>query len=76
VVKALALALLRVPAANAVWAHDRILRFRNADIGVAVAIEGGLITPVIRKADTKSIGDLGRDEGPRRTGARPSPQTA
>jgi pyruvate dehydrogenase E2 component (dihydrolipoamide acetyltransferase) len=55
VVKALALALLRVPAANAVWAQDRILRFRNADIGVAVAIDGGLITPVIRKADTKSI---------------------
>jgi pyruvate dehydrogenase E2 component (dihydrolipoamide acetyltransferase) len=55
VVKALALALLRVPAANAVWAHDRILRFRNADIGVAVAIEGGLITPVIRGADTKSV---------------------
>jgi pyruvate dehydrogenase E2 component (dihydrolipoamide acetyltransferase) len=55
VVKALALALLRIPAANAVWAHDRILRFRNADIGVAVAIDGGLITPVIRKADTKSI---------------------
>jgi len=58
VVKALALSLLRVPAANAVWAHDRILRFRNADIGVAVAIDGGLITPVIRKADTKAIIDI------------------
>ena len=55
VVKALALALLRVPAANAVWAHDRILRFRAADVGVAVAIEGGLITPVIRNADSKNI---------------------
>jgi pyruvate dehydrogenase E2 component (dihydrolipoamide acetyltransferase) len=55
VVKALALALLRVRAANAVWAHDRILRFRAADVGVAVAIEGGLITPVIRNADSKNI---------------------
>jgi len=55
VVKALALALLRVPAANAVWAHDRILRFRAADVGVAVAIDGGLITPVIRKAETKNV---------------------
>ena len=55
VIKALALALKRVPAANAVWAEDRILRFRSADIGVAVALEGGLITPVIRDADTKSL---------------------
>jgi len=55
VIKALALALRRVPAANAVWAHDRILRFRQADIGVAVAIDGGLITPVIRKAEAKNI---------------------
>jgi pyruvate dehydrogenase E2 component (dihydrolipoamide acetyltransferase) len=54
VIKAWAAALQRVPAANAVWAEDRILRFRQSDIGVAVAIEGGLITPVIRRADTKS----------------------
>jgi pyruvate dehydrogenase E2 component (dihydrolipoamide acetyltransferase) len=58
VIKALALALRRVPAANAVWAHDRILRFHTADIGVAVAIDGGLITPIIRKADTKNIIDI------------------
>jgi pyruvate dehydrogenase E2 component (dihydrolipoamide acetyltransferase) len=55
VIKALALALQRVPAANAVWADDRILRFKHADIGVAVAIEGGLITPVLRQAETKSV---------------------
>jgi len=55
VIKALALALQRVPAANAVWAEDRILRFRQSDIGVAVAIEGGLLTPVIRQAETKSL---------------------
>jgi pyruvate dehydrogenase E2 component (dihydrolipoamide acetyltransferase) len=55
IIRALALALRRVPAANAVWAGDRILRFKQSDIGVAVALEGGLITPVIRQADTKSV---------------------
>lgn len=58
IIKALALALQRVPAANAVWAEDRILRFARSDIGVAVALDGGLITPVIRNADRKSIGDI------------------
>lgn len=58
VIKALALALQRVPAANAVWADDRILRFRSSDIGVAVAIEGGLITPVIRNAQEKPIAQI------------------
>jgi pyruvate dehydrogenase E2 component (dihydrolipoamide acetyltransferase) len=55
VVKALALALKRVPAANAVWAEDRILRFTRCDVGVAMAIDGGLVTPVIRDAETKSL---------------------
>jgi pyruvate dehydrogenase E2 component (dihydrolipoamide acetyltransferase) len=55
IIKAWAVALQRVPAANAVWAEDRILRFRHSDIGVAVAIEGGLITPVIRQADQKTL---------------------
>jgi pyruvate dehydrogenase E2 component (dihydrolipoamide acetyltransferase) len=55
VVKAWAAALMRVPAANAVWAEDRTLRFTHADIGVAVALDGGLITPVLRNADTKSL---------------------
>jgi pyruvate dehydrogenase E2 component (dihydrolipoamide acetyltransferase) len=54
-IKALALALQRVPAANAVWAEDRILRFRHSDIGVAVAIDNGLLTPVIRQAEAKSL---------------------
>jgi pyruvate dehydrogenase E2 component (dihydrolipoamide acetyltransferase) len=61
VIKAWALALARVPAANAVWAEDRILRFRPVDIGVAVAIEGGLITPLIRNADKKSLVDISRE---------------
>ncbi|HET8919983.1 MAG TPA: pyruvate dehydrogenase complex dihydrolipoamide acetyltransferase [Xanthobacteraceae bacterium] len=55
IIRALALGLQKVPAANAVWAGDRILRFAHSDIGVAVALEGGLITPVIRHADTKSL---------------------
>jgi pyruvate dehydrogenase E2 component (dihydrolipoamide acetyltransferase) len=55
VIKALAHALQRVPAANAVWAEDRILRFTRSDIGVAVAVEGGLLTPVIRRAEAKSL---------------------
>ena len=54
-IKAWAAALKRVPDANAVWAGDRILRFRYCDIGVAVAIEGGLLAPVIRRAESKSL---------------------
>jgi pyruvate dehydrogenase E2 component (dihydrolipoamide acetyltransferase) len=61
VIKALALALQRVPAANAVWAGDRILRFRHSDIGVAVAIDGGLLTPVIRNADGKSLSAISNE---------------
>jgi pyruvate dehydrogenase E2 component (dihydrolipoamide acetyltransferase) len=55
IVKALALALQRVPSANAAWAEDCILRFRHSDIGVAIAIPGGLVTPVIRGAERKSL---------------------
>jgi pyruvate dehydrogenase E2 component (dihydrolipoamide acetyltransferase) len=55
IIRALALALQSVPAANAVWAGDRLLRFTRSDIGVAVALEGGLITPVIRRAEGKSL---------------------
>ena len=55
IVRAFALALQAVPAANAVWAGDRVLRFTHSDIGVAVALDGGLITPLIRQAETKSL---------------------
>jgi pyruvate dehydrogenase E2 component (dihydrolipoamide acetyltransferase) len=61
VIKALALALQRVPAANAVWAGDRILRFTHSDIGVAVALEGGLLTPVIRNAEAKSLSAISNE---------------
>ena len=55
VIKALAIALQRVPNANAVWAEDRILKMKHSDVGVAVAIEGGLFTPVVRKAEQKTL---------------------
>ncbi len=55
VIKACANALQAVPAANAVWAGDRILRLKPSDVAVAVAIEGGLFTPVLRDAQAKSI---------------------
>jgi pyruvate dehydrogenase E2 component (dihydrolipoamide acetyltransferase) len=55
IIKAWAAALQRIPAANAVWAGDRILRFKSSDIGVAVALDGGLITPVLRNAEAKSL---------------------
>jgi pyruvate dehydrogenase E2 component (dihydrolipoyllysine-residue acetyltransferase) len=55
IIKAWAAALTRVPAANAAFAEDRTLRFAHADIGVAVALDGGLITPVVRNADQKSL---------------------
>src|ERR1700733_1759610 len=55
IIRALALALQQVAAANAVWAGDRILRLKHSDIGVAVAIDGGLIAPVIRNAEAKSL---------------------
>jgi pyruvate dehydrogenase E2 component (dihydrolipoamide acetyltransferase) len=61
VIKAMGLALMRVPAANAVWAEDRILRFDNAEVGVAVAIDGGLFTPVIRQADRKTLSTISNE---------------
>ena len=61
VIKALALALQRLPAANAVWAEDRILRFEHSDIGVAVALDDGVLTPVVRNADTKSLSAISNE---------------
>ncbi len=58
IIKACALALQTVPNANAVWAGDRILRLKPSDVAVAVAIEGGLFTPVLRDADQKSLSTL------------------
>jgi len=58
IIKACALALQTVPAANAVWAGDRVLQLTPSDVAVAVAIEGGLFTPVLKDADQKSLSTL------------------
>lgn len=58
VIKACALALRDVPDCNAAWAGDRILKFKASDVAVAVAIEGGLFTPVLRDAELKTISAL------------------
>lgn len=58
IIKACALALQQVPAANAVWAGDRVLQFKKSDVAVAVAIEGGLFTPVLKDAEAKSLSAL------------------
>ncbi len=54
-IRAWALALQRVPAANAVWAGDRMLRLKHSDIGVAVALDDGLVAPVLRQVESKSV---------------------
>jgi pyruvate dehydrogenase E2 component (dihydrolipoamide acetyltransferase) len=58
IIKACALALQAVPDANAVWAGDRILKLKPSDVAVAVAIEGGLFTPVLQDAHAKSLSTL------------------
>jgi pyruvate dehydrogenase E2 component (dihydrolipoamide acetyltransferase) len=58
VIKAVALALRRVPECNASWGGDAIRMFHRVHVGVAVAIEDGLVTPVIRDADLKGIGAI------------------
>jgi pyruvate dehydrogenase E2 component (dihydrolipoamide acetyltransferase) len=58
IIKACALALQEVPEANAVWAGDRVLQMKASDVAVAVAIEGGLFTPVLQDAEMKSLSAL------------------
>ncbi|BBF93185.1 pyruvate dehydrogenase complex dihydrolipoamide acetyltransferase [Blastochloris tepida] len=61
IIKALALALLRVPDANVTWTEGAMLRHRQADVGVAVAIPGGLITPVVRDAGNKPLSAISNE---------------
>ncbi|MGQ3671687.1 pyruvate dehydrogenase complex dihydrolipoamide acetyltransferase [Xanthobacter sp. TB0136] len=61
IIKALALALQAVPAANAVWAEDRVLRMKHSDVGVAVAIDGGLYAPVVKKAEQKTLSAISNE---------------
>ncbi len=58
IIKACALALQDNPDCNAVWAGDRVLKMKASDVAVAVAIEGGLFTPVLRDAEFKSLSKL------------------
>jgi pyruvate dehydrogenase E2 component (dihydrolipoamide acetyltransferase) len=55
VIKAMAIALQRIPDCNVSWTESGMLKHKHSDIGVAVAMPGGLITPIIRKAETKSL---------------------
>jgi pyruvate dehydrogenase E2 component (dihydrolipoamide acetyltransferase) len=55
VIKAVAMALKKVPMANSAWSDDAVLVYNNIDISMAVAIDGGLITPIIKNADQKTI---------------------
>lgn len=61
IIKALALALQHVPAANASWTEGGMLRHRHSDVGVAVSVEGGLFTPIIRHAEYKSLGEISNE---------------
>ncbi len=59
IIRASALALLKVPEVNSSWREDHILKHGRVDIGVAVSIEGGLITPYVRNADQRSVLEIG-----------------
>ena len=58
IIKASALALKQIPDANVIWANDHLKKFNTSDISVAVTVEGGLMTPVIFDADTKSLSKI------------------
>ena len=60
-IKAMALALAHVPAANVTWTEAGTLRHKYSDIGVAVAVEGGLFTPIIRHAELKSLSEISNE---------------
>jgi pyruvate dehydrogenase E2 component (dihydrolipoamide acetyltransferase) len=60
-IKALALALQQVPAANVTWTEAGTLRHKYSDVGVAVAIEGGLFTPIVRHAEMKSLSEISNE---------------
>ncbi len=61
VIKAMALALQRIPEANVSWTEGAMLKHKHSDIGVAVALPFGLITPIIRQAETKSISAISNE---------------
>ena len=58
VIKAVAMALQKYPAANVAWTDDAVLQFKHSDVSVAVATPNGLITPIIKKAETKGLAEI------------------
>jgi pyruvate dehydrogenase E2 component (dihydrolipoamide acetyltransferase) len=58
VIKAMAMALIKVPEANVAWTDNNMVKHHHADVGVAVSIPGGLITPIVRKAETKGLAQI------------------
>jgi pyruvate dehydrogenase E2 component (dihydrolipoamide acetyltransferase) len=61
IIKAMALALQQVPQANATWTEAGMLRHKYSDVGVAVAVEGGLFTPVLHQAEMKSLSEISNE---------------
>ena len=61
VIKAMAIALQRIPDCNVSWTESGMLKHKHSDVGVAVAMPGGLITPIIRTAETKSLSTISRE---------------
>ena len=61
VIKAFAMALIKIPAANVTWLESGMIRHKHADIGVAVALDGGLITPIVRRAEEKTLGVISNE---------------
>ena len=61
VIKAVALAMRKVPGVNASWGGDKIYQYKDIDVAVAVAIDGGLITPIVRKADQKGLSTISNE---------------
>jgi len=61
VIKAMAMALIKVPDANVSWTDAAMVKHKHADVGVAVSIPGGLITPVVRKAETKGLAQISQE---------------
>jgi pyruvate dehydrogenase E2 component (dihydrolipoamide acetyltransferase) len=61
IIKAMAMAMMKVPDANVSWTDSAMVKHKHADIGVAVSIPGGLITPVVRKAETKGLAQISNE---------------
>jgi len=61
VIRAVAMSMRKIPAANVAWTDEAILQFKNVDVSVAVATPNGLITPIIKQADTKAVAQISKE---------------